>query len=257
MLTQAAANKSALLHPWRPGLWRMRLPQGRVMLAGVTDRIGGFDALRAQLPSIRRFVLAEQVHGAGLTSIETPQPPLERIPGCDALTTSLPGAALVIQTADCLPLYVWDPGQQIAALAHVGWRGLAAQLPVRLVSFLGTRYQSRPERLRAAWGPAIRACCYEVGQEFDARFPAWIRHDGTRRTMDLIGCAAAQLRAAGIRAGRITDAGVCTACDSPGERRGVILSERSESKGDTARWHSVRRGAQPEERLLSFIAIRA
>lgn len=216
----------------------MRLPQGRSMLAGITDRTGNFETVRAHLPSLCRFVLAEQVHGAGLASIEIPHAPIERVPGCDALVTSLPHVALVIQTADCLPLYAWDPVQQIAALAHVGWRGLAKELPIRLVSFLSTRYQSRPEHLRAAFGPAIRACCYEVGQEFEARFPSWIRREGTRRTMDLIGCATAQLQAAGIRAGRITDTGLCTACEP-------------------ARWYSVRRGAQAEERLLSFIVIRS
>lgn len=238
MLTQAAANKPASLQAWRPGVWRMPLPRGRRLFAGVTDRSGSLEALRAQAPFVRTFVLAEQVHGAGLASIETPRPSLQRIPGCDALVTSLSDTALVIQTADCLPLYVWDPVQQIAGVAHVGWRGLAKQLPGRLVGLLRTRYQSRPEDLRLAFGPAIRACCYEVGRELEERFPAWIRDDGGRRTMDLLGCAAAQLRAAGIRAGRIADAGLCTACDA-------------------ARWHSVRRGARPEQRMLSFIVIRS
>ena len=53
-----------------------------------------------------------------------------------ALVTRLPDAVLLIRTADCVPLFVHDPIRRAIGLAHVGWRGLAANLPFRLLATL-------------------------------------------------------------------------------------------------------------------------
>ena len=88
-----------------------------------------------------------------------------------------------------------------------------------------------------AIGPGIRACCYEVGPEFESRFGSFVQVKGNRRTCDLIGAALAQLRRGGVAAASIIDCQQCTACNA-------------------SRWFSIRREGQTTGRLLSFIAIR-
>lgn len=237
MPVQTAASNQEVLTSWRPGLWRLSLPRAdRAVIAGVTDRSADVETLRQQLTCARGMVLMEQVHRASLVAIESPQPPAQPIPGCDALTTRLAGVAVLVRTADCLPLFVWDPIQQVVGLAHAGWRGLVARLPLRLIGFLRHVYHSDPRDLVVGIGPAIRACCYEVGIEVAQRFGPFLRQTGGRRTCDLIGCATTQLLAAGVRPSRVVDCGCCTACDA-------------------ARWHSVRRDGADAGRLVSFILL--
>lgn len=232
-----AVSNSERLVSWRPGIWQMPFPRGRAVLAGVTDRAGEDVDLRAQLPWAKALVGAQQVHGASIAAVETAQPTINPIPACDALTTGLPGVVLAIRSADCLPILVWDPVRRAIGLAHAGWRGLAAHLPSRLIMLMRQRYQSDPGDVWVAIGPAIRSCCYEVGEEFLPRFGAFLREVGGRRMCDLIGCAARQVVEAGVPSGHVLDSGACTACDG-------------------TRWHSVRRDGQTAGRCVSFLVIR-
>ena len=272
-----AANKSDVLQPWQPGIWRFRIPQGQQLIAGVTDRLGGLEELRACLPvrghadggaggrrawdaSSRRLrrahphgerdmVLAGQVHGASVAVVDMSHPSSDPITGCDGLTTRRPGLALVIRTADCLPILIWDPVRQVVGLMHAGWRGLASHLPMRVVSFVQRFYRSHSRDLVVGIGPAIRACCYEVGEGFESRFGPFVREEHGRRTCDLIGCATEQLVASGVRPRRVVDSGQCTYCSlCPG-----VLAE---GLNDAKRWHSVRRDGESGGRLLSFAMIR-
>ena len=202
--------------------------------AGTADRRMDWPALAAQWAPAH-VAQATQVHGAGLAVImgRTGAAP---VAGCDALLTIDPGAVLTIRTADCVPIFLADPRQRVVALAHAGWRGIAAGLPSRPAAAARWWLHARPGELRAAIGPAIRACCYEVGPEFEGRFGPFLAQRGGRRTCDLVAAAVAQLRQAGVREAAIQDSGACTRCD--------------------ARWFSTRREGQTTGRLISFIRLR-
>jgi len=240
---QTVASNSNALTPWQPGLWRFLISQDRRFITGVTDRSGDLDGLRTGLrrawdgSPARGMVLAEQIHGASLAAVEMPDSPEEPITGCDGLTTRVPGLTLIVRTADCLPIVIWDPIQQVVGLIHAGWRGLVSDLPLRVISFVQRLYHSHPQDLWVGIGPAIRSCCYEVGKEFVERFGPFVREHHGRLTCDLIGCATQQLLASGVRPVRLVDSGQCTSCEA-------------------TRWHSVRRDGDQGGRLLSFAMIR-
>lgn len=138
----------------------------------------------------------------------------------DALWTDRPGLALSVVTADCVPVVLAGPGEsgpRVAAV-HAGWRGIVAGVVPRTVEALGVA----PDAVEAWVGPAIGACCYEVGEEVAAEVaevagtgcvvPA--AAIGGRPHLDLPGAVRAQLEEAGVRAPRIVVR--CTRCD--GER---------------------------------------
>ena len=205
--------------------------------AGVTDRRTEAATLVAEAAPAAGIVEAEQVHGGSVALVEQLREPTLRIPGCDALLTRMPEVALLIRTADCLPLYVCDPIRWAVGLAHAGWRGLVAGLPLRLIAFFQYAFHSQPADLWVAIGPAIRACCYEVGPEFSARFGRFVRKQDNRYRCDLIGIAMEQLRQGGIRSDHVIDSGQCTACESQS-------------------WYSLRREGQAAGRLTSLIMLR-
>lgn len=104
----------------------------------------------------------EQGHG---TAVATPA---TNRPGCqaDAVTTRAPGEVLAVMTADCLPVLLADEAGSAIAIAHAGWRGLAAGVIEETVAALGIE----PSSLIAYLGPAIGPSAFEVGDEVRAAF---------------------------------------------------------------------------------------
>ena len=153
---------------------------------------------------------ARQVHGAGVIVARGPgrRHPLP----ADALVGAGTEAAVAVRTADCVPLLLVDPACGLVAAVHAGWRGFVAGAVEAAVDAL-VRAGARPDRLRAAIGPSIRDCCFEVGAETAARLAARgapvQKRDGARFA-DLAGGVRAALAARGVR--RVEDCGLCTAC---------------------------------------------
>ncbi len=167
----------------------------------------------AEIPIVR----ATQVHGTTATRVRGAPPTgtvLDAGP-CDILVTTLPGVALVVQTADCVPVVLAGPGA--VAVAHAGWRGSAMNAAGAAVEEL-SRLRVSPSRMRAWLGPSIGPCCYEVGGEVAAQFAGEFARCscGGRFTLDLPAVNRAQLEAAGVPAANISAHPACTRCG--GER---------------------------------------
>jgi hypothetical protein len=142
-----------------------------------------------------------QVHGARAIRAGT------RGEQADAIWTDKPRQAVVVVTADCVPVALARLGGRPAvALAHVGWRGLLAGVVPAAVAALGTRH------VAAAIGPGIGPCCYEVGDDVvvpvRAAFGIGLVRDGR---LDLPGAVERALLSAGcVRVDRLDE---CTACN--------------------------------------------
>lgn len=171
-----------------------------------------------------------QVHGCDVRSISEAGP----IPECDAVVTDRPGLGLIVHTADCVPMLLWAETVNAVSAVHAGWRGTLANVGKMAVEKLVTEKGASPEEVHVAIGPAIRACCFEVGDEVVQAFVAAgrvkevISRPGPRqrRHVDLIEDNRRQLIVAGVRPERIYDSGCCTACEN--ER---FYSYRKEGKG--------------------------
>lgn len=116
------------------------------------------------------WTCAEQVHGhrvVKVTSADRGKGRLSRhdvVADCDALMTDERDILLVSFYADCVPLYFYDPFKKVVALAHAGWKGTVQQIAKHTVQAMQEQYGCVPSDLRAAIGPSIGACCYEVDQ---------------------------------------------------------------------------------------------
>ncbi|AFV89111.1 MAG: polyphenol oxidase family protein [Acidipropionibacterium acidipropionici] len=221
---------------------RMRIDPGANHGVGVafTDRrggdspgaLGGFNLGRvdaddparlvAHLGSLREalgvqaIALVHQVHGTRVVrfgprearlirdddvlreAVGSPDP----LPSADAMVTSVPGVALGIRVADCLPVMLADPAAGVVGAAHAGRAGLLGGVLGRTV-----------EEMRGAgagqilgWiGPHICGRCYEVPTEMAEQ--VWQDHPATRSTtswgtpaLDLAAEALAQLEGLGVDA---------------------------------------------------------
>ena len=99
--------------------------------------------------------------------------PKEALVG-DGLITRMPGTLLAIQTADCLPVILVDPKQKAVGVFHAGWRGTVKRIVEKGVGEMRRYFGTLPRNIKAAIGPGIHACCYEVGaevcQQFESQF---------------------------------------------------------------------------------------
>ena len=123
-----------------------------------------------------------------------------------------PGITLAVSAADCMPILYAAPGT--VGAAHSGWRGTADGMPRAALLALCELAGVPPEAVTVFLGPCIRSCCYEVGPEVAARFPAACsrRVEGSLR-LDVPAAVTSQLLEAGIRPERLHDSGACTACE--------------------------------------------
>ena len=154
---------------------------------------------------------AHQVHGIDAVTVREPGAGEPNVGRCDAIATALSGAALVVQTADCVPILL--ASSDAVGAAHSGWRGSArnvAREAVRELEALGVK----PSSLRVWLGPAVGACCYEVSGEVAAQFAGeFLRSEcGGRHRLDLKRVNVAQLEEAGVPRDAISVHPACTKC---------------------------------------------
>ena len=151
-------------------------------------------------------VMGRQVHGAELREHAERQAPrvyadvVKSPDEVDAHATADPGLTPLVMVADCLPVALDGPGG--VAMAHCGWRGLAAGVVARAATAVDAE--------AAAVGPGIGPCCYEVGDEVLAEF-ADLDGVADGRMLDLSAVARALLERAGVEATEIS--GLCTKCN--------------------------------------------
>jgi YfiH family protein len=208
--------------------------------AGVGDDPAAVAANRASLLSTLglapdSIAFATQVHGA---IVRTPRSPGEAGEG-DALVTTDPALTLAAGTADCLGVLLWSRDAPAVAAVHAGWRGLVEGVVSAAAAALASHAEASPARMRAALGPRIGPCCFEVGREVAERF----RDDevvprGAGLAVDLARAARRQLRDAGLPVDAVLDADRCTSCEA-------------------ATWFSHRRDRGKTGRSWALIAARA
>ncbi len=164
------------------------------------------------LPDVA-IVRATQVHGNAAAVIrDAPRPGEVRDAGeCDILATEASGVALVVQTADCVPVVL--AGRSAVAVVHAGWRGSAVRAAASGVQALASLGED-PRSLDVWVGPSIRSCCYEVGGEVAAQFAGdFVRAQcGGKFRLDLAAVNRSQLEASGVGAERISIHPACTHC---------------------------------------------
>ena len=156
-----------------------------------------------------RMVFMRQVHGANVGVLDRSSP--TEVAGVDALVTDLPGVAVAVLVADCVPVLL--TGDRVVAAVHAGRRGVQSGVVTQAVATL-RRLDDGP--LTALVGPAICGRCYEVPPDMQAEVVAAVpatRCSTARGTtsLDLRAGVAAQLQAAGVVDIRHVD--ICTAED--------------------------------------------
>jgi polyphenol oxidase len=204
------------------------------------------------------LVTLRQIHSDLIHSVS--EVPKTGLAG-DGLITQTPGILLAILTADCLPVILADAKRRAVGVFHAGWRGTVKRIVEKGVGEMQRWFGSSPGDLRAALGPGVHACCYNVGPEVRTQFESQFEYGSklfheveesdpvrekypllflTARApghselpkkifLDLVEANRRQLLATGVAAKHIRTSPLCTAC-----RTDQLFSYRAE-QGITGR----------------------
>ena len=175
----------------------------------------------------------------------------------DGLVTNTPEVLLAVQTADCLPAVLVDTKRRAVGVFHAGWRGTMKRIVEKGVGEMRRWFGSQSQDIRAAMGPGIHKCCYEVGNEVRGKFESQFAYaaelfheikqsDPIREKypllflsarppghselprklfLDLVEANRRQLLAVGVPAKSITASELCTSC-----RQDILFSYRAEQR---------------------------
>ena len=132
----------------------------------------GVEAFTTRRDSVLPYpvIQGHQVHGSRVAVIERPGITREELEGYDAFVTQLPGVAIGVRTADCVPVLIYDPVHRVIAAVHSGWKGTVLKISRSTVNLMGERFGSIPEDLQVVIGPAIGPDSFQVGEEVAEKF---------------------------------------------------------------------------------------
>lgn len=168
-----------------------------------------------------------QVHGATVTGVSSGTSAWTECDSCDALYTTEENMALAIKVADCLPVTIIDDAHRVIANVHSGWRGTVQRVTAMTLDAIERDTPFRPDTSTAFLGPAIRVCCFEVGEEVAAQFDAkYVDRTHAKPHVDVAQFTVDVLQERGFATDRIIDTGLCTRCDGS-----IFHSYRREGKG--------------------------
>lgn len=160
----------------------------------------------------RVLVHGRQVHGSRVATHRGGGEGLRVVPSCDGHLTAEPGIVLTISVADCVPVYVLDPGPPAVALLHAGWRGVTEGIVERGIEAAVDRMGSDPSDIHLHLGPAICGECYEVGPEVHRALG--LEEPPGPTPVDLREVVARRAGEAGVLPDRVERSTHCTRCGS-------------------------------------------
>lgn len=159
----------------------------------------------------------------------------------DGIILTKSGTATFLNFADCIPIILYDPVENIGGVVHAGWRGTASKIQQNAVKMMMTK-GSKPENIRAAIGAGIGKCCFDVNEDvfekiFDgidknlAKFTFDFDEKSGKFFVDLKDVNKFLLNEISVQQVDVSD--YCTYCNND-----VFFSYRKEN-GDTARHSAV------------------
>lgn len=159
-----------------------------------------------------KIAYPDQVHSASVQTATGPG----IYSRTDALVSNQTGLFLAVQTADCTPLFLFDPRNNVIGVIHAGWRGCVSGIIENTFKKMETEFGSDPKNIVAAAGPCLQPCCFEVREDvfslFDEKFlKPHARKE--KKILDIPEFINSELSRLGVLSDNFEISSVCTKCD--------------------------------------------
>jgi YfiH family protein len=145
--------------------------------------------------SQRLLAIPQQIHSDEISIIDKPG----YYSGYDGLITSSKNVYLIISTADCFSVMMYDTANKVTANIHSGWRGTQKKIVAKAVNMMKNEFGTKSEDLCVFVGPGISRENFEVGGEVAGLFEKkYVIYKDSKYFVDLKTDIADQLSSAEI-----------------------------------------------------------
>jgi hypothetical protein len=150
----------------------------------------------------KQLVYMNQIHSDHV-HILTDEDDFDHPPTCDALITHRLNTPLMVMSADCIPILVYDPVHRVIAAIHAGRAGVLSAIVPKTLRKMEEAYDTRPHELCITIGPSIQGCCYAINptiaQEVkNLGYNTALKHKGGKIFLDLYTIVHHQLMTLGV-----------------------------------------------------------
>jgi YfiH family protein len=181
-----------------------------------------------------RLAIPQQIHSDDVKIISAPGYYRNK----DGLITAEKNIFMIVSTADCFPVLMYNPVKKIAAGIHSGWRGTQKGIAAKAIDMMKRELKCEPADIKIFTGPGISCEKFEVGRDVAELFEyKYVSNNEGKFFIDLKQNLTDQLRAAGIPDENMEVSDLCT------------YSEKDYL-------HSYRRDKNLSGRMFSVIGIR-
>jgi len=169
---------------------------------------------------IDQLICAQQIHSNGVCIVGRDEKGRgairysDALADIDALITKEKNIAIAVFCADCLPIFLIDKKKDIIAIVHAGWKSTKKAIVKNTIFAMKQVFDTQPKDVLVYFGPAIRRCCFEVGEEFLGYFKRGIYRSGSKIFLDTAEVNYLQLREVGVIEKNIFDSKICTVCSN-------------------------------------------
>lgn len=165
-----------------------------------------------------RLVHMHQIHSDRIVLVDETYT-FDTPPECDALITNTLNIPIMVMSADCTPIILYDPIRHACASVHAGRAGALGEILPKTIKAMEQQFGSLRENLHVIMGPSIRGCCYEINETIanDTESKGYIT--AVHRTeekvfLDVNTILLQQLKTLSIEPSHIEVMEHCTSCES-------------------------------------------
>lgn len=181
------------------------------------DVLENHDSLARTLGYERnRLIHMRQIHSDRIVLIDETFN-FDTPPECDALMTNLTNTPLMVMSADCTPILLYDPIHHAVSAIHAGRAGALHAILPKTMEAMKKEFGSEQRDLRIVLGPSIGGCCYEINEAIaketeEKGYPAALRREDGKVFLEVNAILLQQLEELSILPKQIDVIGHCTSC---------------------------------------------
>ncbi len=164
----------------------------------------------------KKLIHMRQIHSDAIVMV-TATMNFNTHPQCDALITNCIDTPIMVMSADCTPILLYDPVHHAIGAVHAGRAGALNEILPKTIAAMQKNYGTSICDIRIAFGPAIHGCCYEINETIAAQVREKGYEDALIRTKDKVFLDVntilhRQLVSLGVALEHIEVSPQCTAC---------------------------------------------
>lgn len=162
------------------------------------------------------LVSAKLEHGNQVVVVESLESQKVFYDYCDGLLSNDKDVILSVTSADCLPIFLFDPAKKVIGILHCGWRSVAKGIIEEALGKMKNNFQSDLKDVSVGIGPGIQKCHFEVKEDFLENFEGYDRFVSDKKGkkfFDLTGVVIEKLISLGIKNNNIEIDQRCTYCE--------------------------------------------